>query len=70
MDLVSTSQQVNQFGVTSRDLVYRSQMSNVWNLGTQRNLVMEVYLDDSSTPLNLPLTNPIQVCFKIIHVTM
>lgn len=46
-------------GMTSRDLIYRSQIENIWNLGAQRNLQMEIYLDESLTPLNYNLTTPI-----------
>ena len=38
MDLVGTTIKTGINGLTSRDLIYKSQMYNVWDLGTQRSL--------------------------------
>lgn len=70
LDLASTTIKSSIGGVTSRDLVYRSQMYNVWDLGSQRVLQMELYLDEEPNPVVFPLSTPIQVCFKIIHNVM
>ncbi len=45
MDLVGTSIK-SVAGLTSRDLIYKSQSINFWNLGSLRDLKMEVYVDD------------------------
>lgn len=44
LDLVATSIKTSA-GLTSRDLVYKSQMYNLWDLGILRTLQMEVYTD-------------------------
>ncbi len=58
LQLVSTTIK-NEVGLTERDLIYRSQMDNTWSLGNMRNLQMEIYLDDDTTPLSVNLTTPI-----------
>lgn len=42
----------------------------MWPLGTLRDLIFEVYLDESSTPITMPLTNSIALAFKILHVAI
>lgn len=69
LDLVGTSIKTSA-GLTSRDLIYKSQMYNLWDLGQLRTLQMEVYTDEDTTPINFPIATPIQVCFKIIHNVM
>jgi hypothetical protein len=70
MDLVGTTVKTTMTGITSRDLVYKSQILNLWDLGSLRNLQMEMYVDEETTPVQFPLTTPVQVCFKIIHNVM
>ena len=70
MDLASTTVKSTMTGLVSRDLVYKSQMLNMWDMGTLRSLLMEMYVDEERTPVAFPLSTPIQVCFKIIHNVM
>lgn len=68
MDLVGTAIKSSPTGIISRDLTYKAQMYNLWSLGTQRDLSMSIYVDDETTPVQLPIINPITVNFKIVHV--
>lgn len=70
LDLAATTVKTTMTGLTSRDLVYKSQLLNLWDLGTLRNLQMEMYVDEETTPVVFPITTPIQVCFKIVHNVM
>lgn len=70
LDLVGTTIKSTMSGLISRDLVYKSQILNLWDLGNLRSLNMEVYVDEDTNPVNFPLSSPIQVCFKIIHNVM
>lgn len=57
-------------GITYRDLIYRNETAAMWPLGSLRDLVFEIYLDDSTTPIPMPLTNSIALSFKILHVAI
>lgn len=69
MDLVATSiKTVN--GITMRDLAYKCQNTILWSLGSLRNLKMDLYLGESNVAVPMPLSTPIQISFRIIHVVI
>ena len=61
---------VSNEGVIARDLIYKNETCAFWNLGTMRNLQFRIYLDNDTQPTALPLSNPLNVTFKIIHMSM
>mgnify|MGYP000452785113 CR=1 FL=1 len=70
MNLFSVSSNITQQGIQYRDLIYKNEMSALWQLGSLRNLQFQVYLDEEITPINFPITNPINVAFKILHLSV
>jgi hypothetical protein len=55
-------------GLSTRDLIYKSSIVNNWHLGTLRNLRLRIFIDGSTQPVELPTSNSINVCLKILHV--
>lgn len=60
----------NVNGMIQRDLVYKNDVQAMWNLGTLRNLRFQVFVDDSTVPVNFPIQNSIALTFKIVHLSM
>lgn len=70
LNLFQVSSTITAQGIQYRDLVYKSEMNTMWQLGSLRNLEFQVYLDDETTPLTFPITNPINITFKILHLAI
>lgn len=70
LNLFQVSSSINPQGIQYRDLIYKSEGNIMWDLGTLRNLSFVVYLDEETTPLAFPITNPVNVTFKILHLSV
>lgn len=70
LNLFQVSTSINAQGIQYRDLIYKSEGNVMWDLGSLRNLSFVVYLDEETTPLNFPITNPVNVTFKILHLSI
>lgn len=70
LNLYQVNSSINPQGIQYRDLIYKSEGNVMWELGTLRNLNFLLYLDDETTPLNFPITNPVSLVFKILHLSI